>query len=191
VALKVAGDDGGPSGAPDSRVRRVRHRTWEDVRQGRRGGPRNAPSATAAAEIDDEDIVVTETRGPAAGRRPVKLAIALAAVALAVGAYHAIRILRASAGERDASSPGAVAEVLCTACGVREGRPVKDIHQALCRKCGGAMGFGYHCNDCKADFPFVPPKAVRALREVKTPPECPKCKSWNTAALPPDTGASE
>jgi CheY-like chemotaxis protein len=187
-----AAADAGVLTEAEGRSRRIRHRTWAEVRQSRRGRPRPASPSGSPAEIDDEDIVVTETRERVwSARKPVRLAIALLAVALALGAYHAVRAVRASWANRDATSPGTMAELMCTACGASESRSVQNIHQVLCRKCGGVMGFAYHCNDCKTDFAFVPRAAVKRLKEITSPPECRKCKSWNTKAIEPSAEAPD
>jgi|GEM_PF-3143051 len=172
--------------AAEGRTRRVRHRTWNEIRQERRGGQRNpAPSA----EIDDEDIVVTTTRAPAARARFAKLGAALLAVALAVGAYYGVRAMREAAGGGEAVPAVALTELKCSACGAREGRPAVDIHAERCRQCGGTMGLAYRCNDCKTEFAFVPAQTVKRLRDIRNPPECPKCKSWNTTVVQPPATA--
>jgi hypothetical protein len=175
---------GGSRPAAPSRSRRVRHRTWMEVRSPRREAP---------VEEDPDDDSAPPLRSPAT--RPMSsilrgLAILLGVLALAGLAYGGFRALRANPKDVGVPTPSGTVALMCMACDAREERPVQNIHDLRCRLCGGKLGFAFHCNDCKKDFGFIPTEKQRTLADLKAKPECRLCKSWNTKAMPPAVSAT-
>jgi hypothetical protein len=164
-------------------TRRVRHRTWQEVRSPRREAPVE-PDPKDSDEDDDAPAVRhAATRSANPKRRA--LLIALGVVVLSGVGYYGFRFLRPAADGEPTVTSGAAMALICAACDVREDRRVQNIHDLRCRQCGGALGFAFHCNDCKKDFALVPAEKVRTLAELSSKPECTKCKSWNCTLLPP------
>lgn len=173
------------------RSRRVRHRSWDAVHT-----PRSRRSRSpAAAEPPEKNSPAQESRpDPEAAQggerkrldpKLLRLGLVLVVVALPVFAFYGYQAYRSAMEDRAVSSPtGPLVDVVCTACGVRESRPVDNIHEVRCRKCGKPMGFTFRCHDCKAEFPYMPPAEVKTLKGHKPKAECPKCHSWNVQPIP-------
>ena len=175
-----------------TRARRVRHRTWLEVRSPHREPPVEPEAEDRDDDDDEEDpapVARRQARGSASPKR--RLLVVLCAVVVLAGlAYGAIRFLRPAAGDAPAATQGGLVATMCVACDTREDRRVQDIHELRCRTCGGKLGFAFHCNDCKKDFGSVPPEKVKTLGDLTAKPECAKCKSWNATALQPAAPAA-
>jgi len=191
VTAQVEASQATEAAETQQRLRRVRHRTWNEVHMPRhlRARPPAEVEPEEPEELPEAEDEEAKPRAAEHGRKVdpklLRVVLVLLVAAVPLFAFYGYRAYRSAKEDRANAAPKEVADVMCVLCGARESRPVTNIHGIRCRKCGGHVGFSFHCNDCKKDFAFVPPANVKTLSGLKTKPVCAACKSWNIKAIGP------